>query len=788
MDVTPEKQAKAAEVRQTGALDVANLSRTMQENLGDAEIQLRESRLLLNYISTVPKQSWPDMASAPKALVAAMREHPSQAEILKTICASLYWLNRHSGIDTLYMHNPETFHMIGRALLNHPDDVQLQCIVGRVMVDVLRDFPASLCQTASENGLLDTAFGFLSAHTEHVEAQYVGLRLLMTLARTARDTTDLVREKSISKALGAMRTHDQNLFIQFAGCEMLDLLLEQGAPAADGIFREGGLGTVIAAMNTTLLGNKSVITTPSIDKFNLSQTFDKDDQKNLVEKSIRVISALYELGTKPHAEADLNLVSRAMARYLQDLVVQQWGLRALFHAMKGCEDNVSHVGQQGMRAILAAMSTHLLPCTGCEGLQVFGLSCLTIMTMRTPSNKRQMIEDNGLRVVARSMHAFADSDYVTMDGIQAIRALGQAADPRLQYSMIRAGCCGLVAQAILSRSGAESLIDITQAACLCFRCILPLDLPNDVIDLLVHEKVVDAILQAMSEHKEDEQIQADGCYTLSNILLSHDDHVKTYAHRLMPTAIHAILAGEEDAKSVLSPCLIIRQIFHGCDDIDIERRILCQDTFAACKGVDAMIHCAKISCRQGDEDEQLAISVCCILHYCAYEHDENLRDMINKDVTHILMDMMVVFKDSKCVNALITQVCLSRMSTPNTHEASCCSAAPMPDFCAKTFVRNTTRKKQKKHEEDGSAQSAAHNSTCGSDLSNPVSVVEESEKRKDVVCAEVCVVCGKTPQEMRMKMLLKCSGCTIAPRYCSATCQKVDWAVHKAACKANRKK
>jgi hypothetical protein len=52
---------------------------------------------------------------------------------------------------------------------------------------------------------------------------------------------------------------------------------------------------------------------------------------------------------------------------------------------------------------------------------------------------------------------------------------------------------------------------------------------------------------------------------------------------------------------------------------------------------------------------------------------------------------------------------------------------------------------------------------------------------------EVCVACGKTAADARVKKLLKCSACTMAPKYCSAGCQHACWAAHKAECKANRK-
>ncbi len=52
---------------------------------------------------------------------------------------------------------------------------------------------------------------------------------------------------------------------------------------------------------------------------------------------------------------------------------------------------------------------------------------------------------------------------------------------------------------------------------------------------------------------------------------------------------------------------------------------------------------------------------------------------------------------------------------------------------------------------------------------------------------DVCMACGRTAADAMMKKLLKCSACTVAPKYCSAECQHACWAAHKAECKANKK-
>jgi hypothetical protein len=62
-------------------------------------------------------------------------------------------------------------------------------------------------------------------------------------------------------------------------------------------------------------------------------------------------------------------------------------------------------------------------------------------------------------------------------------------------------------------------------------------------------------------------------------------------------------------------------------------------------------------------------------------------------------------------------------------------------------------------------------------------VVKEYERLR---VTEPCAGCGKTAAVCGLERLMQCSACTIAPKYCSAACQKACWPAHKAECTANR--
>jgi hypothetical protein len=520
-----------------GVLDVAQLLQNMKENLAIAEIQAREGRLLLNYLSTVPKKSWPDMARVPQVLIASMKAHPVTSGLLRIHCASLHWINRQSGINTGYMKDPETFLVIRRTFMSNPDDIVLQSIAIRVMVDVMRvfqfQFPSSLSEAISKSGILSAAFRFLDAHIQHAEAQFLGVRFAGCVLHIAQDTshtTKYVRDSNISVALRAMRTHGSNMFVLWAGMEVLLMVLERSRATADTIWRQGGMRCVIAAINACLLADKcTVFEPPAICKFALIQTSDSNDELRLLGFGAQMIHRLYEYGTKPRcAETDLNVIARAMSRFLQDRSLQESGIIAYSFAMSACKDNVEHAGPQGMSAILAAMSTHQHMDTKGESLQALGLNCLSEMTVHTQIHKLRMISDGGLDIVGRIMEACANSKIVTADAIQAIYCVGQRGGRELQETMILLGNCKMVAKAMISHSDVASRQEVARRGCLCLTNVIPLFLSQDLIDRLVHDKVVDAILQAMREFKEHKSIQEHGSEVLCTLLLGEDEHIKTY--------------------------------------------------------------------------------------------------------------------------------------------------------------------------------------------------------------------------------------------------------------------
>jgi hypothetical protein len=71
--------------------------------------------------------------------------------------------------------------------------------------------------------------------------------------------------------------------------------------------------------------------------------------------------------------------------------------------------------------------------------------------------------------------------------------------------------------------------------------------------------------------------------------------------------------------------------------------------------------------------------------------------------------------------------------------------------------------------------SAQQTSSTDHDENGAPSIGSRDRTSAERESGEVCAACGKTSADTGSQSLMRCSACTIAPRYCSVACQKACW-------------
>jgi hypothetical protein len=802
----------------------------MEENVADAEIQTKSCQSFLNDLCRVPQPENSDRApvaleldfnKAASILIKAMKAHPSHVELQKSACLCLDMMVRLkvagqgscSAQSLECLEKPDAFGVIADAFVNHPDDADLlmQISACQALTVILRHYSGSckpLKKIIASCGIFRATVTALTTHKQAAEMQKFGMDMLKLLCNTLKDAKEMLKHDAIGAVLKGMTAHKKNTVVQIAGCELLHDIVDQSAAIADDLWKHGAMGIVLGALDTYNLGSWEPELTLTISStLNL---IERSNKGGFVLKCLDFIRQMYEKASKPRPQASIGAVSSVLARHLQDANIQEYGLHALSRAMELCDQNIEILGQRDMRAVLGAISTHH------ENLNLVlhGLDCACRMTFRGESNRNRklMVEDNSLSVVLRIMAAHKNSGVLQLKAIGTMACLAQGDDISVKEAMIKAGCVGAVVQAMLHYKGEDDeRAEMACRGCECLKMLINAKLSSDTMALFVQQNGVDACLDVMLKWKDYHDIQADCCEAFTQGLILHTDVIKTYGQRMIRAIVRAMLAYQNDNDLQRYACFSIRKILHHFSVTDA--RQLVQDEFATCGGLDAIFQCTRMFSASNFED--IAVDACWAVYYAAYENHRNRVYFFEHNILMILASINARYKNKERVLTALasagslfihtgtvpssaSDVHANKASggkspvncAKETHDDSSCNTEQLSNsFAAHTLNRtqkqasHTMNQTQNQAAPQYDTQNQATLQQQGQSQKKPKSETNSQRPRSE----QTCVACGKTPAEMGIRELLKCSACTIAPKYCSAGCQKACWGEHKTECKANRK-
>jgi hypothetical protein len=194
-----------------------------------------------------------------------------------------------------------------------------------------------------------------------------------------------------------------------------------------------------------------------------------------------------------------------------------------------------------------------------------------------------------------------------------------------------------------------------------------------------------------------------------------------------------------------------------------------------------MLICTKSCC-----SSDYAQNVCYVLQCATFENETNIHAILDKSFANVFLNMAEMYQHDEWVMPALTSLFLFITSGPRKRAAKSHSTASTPSCSTKASAGPTDSKDRPvntgKHTHVGTASTDSQHATGMHHTSSDVCAKDLGQHK-----CEVCATCSKTAADVGMKRLFKCSGCTVAPRYCTAECQKANWAAHKAECKVNRK-
>jgi hypothetical protein len=103
--------------------------------------------------------------------------------------------------------------------------------------------------------------------------------------------------------------------------------------------------------------------------------------------------------------------------------------------------------------------------------------------------------------------------------------------------------------------------------------------------------------------------------------------------------------------------------------------------------------------------------------------------------------------------------------------------------CGESVMYEIEECEEREREEAKTKKSEVLDSDSGDVVGEECDDTEHARQKRS---STSCAACGKQAHEVGIKKLHRCDACTIAPRYCSAECQKAMWPTHKVECRAHR--
>jgi hypothetical protein len=829
MPTRGKKANKSSAASQKNDLDIGSLVQKIANNPDNCHLQICSMLLLLEILSA-PERPEFDALKATKVLILSIKTYPQQPELQRCACNCLWCIAQGSPASLKLVRTPEVLAAVKENIINHPCDIQVLYASLRIMVGMFldpRNCNDSLRKHATESGIIKNIFELLDVYMENSDIQYLGMTVSLLVWKTVT-TAQIATKDALSTTLKAMQAHSKNLHVQLSCCSLILHIISNDVESVDEAWKQGVMKDVLRALDACLYSDSSTFQQYVTKYIGVSYQSDKDDERSQILRCLRIIDQMYECGSEPRVEADLHVIAAAMAKYLQDAALQEIGINAIWKVMRRLEaaENIKHLGQQGIRAVLSSMVTLQKH----QAAQLVAFECLNMFLDYSPSNSTVMIQNNALSVVIRSMKLHQKSLFMNLCGIRFFCLMSRDLDPPGKDALVKTGCFGAVAAAIRLDDDDDKKRSLAAYGCACIRNMLSPDFSDDVRKQIVREDFFPAILHAMDACQDNEEAQTNGVYAMHMVCSNNMTHATRYFNDMIPRVVFAMRVCSQDEYLHLLACDTIGQMFEYVASHDMGFPAF-QNRFASHQGPDAVICCARM--HRGLHGAEVAAQACRVLYHAAYDHDINRRYLINHNILTVLTEIMELHKNDPSVletatmaYAMITRPCNSDTSQNTSadsgsdgvphhsinsalpreskgqnrtfgvaiHGAHVCTEAAVTGIPVQNNVKNCGTINCLDNDCcDGLQNANTKTSYVGNTetlKSGEVKPCDDlaSMKQQDLWMSNgACQACGKTSEDVGMKQLLKCSACTLATRYCSAACQKACWGAHKAECKANRK-
>jgi hypothetical protein len=546
-------------------------------------------------------------------------------------------------------------------------------------------------------------------------------------------------------------------------------------------------------------------------------------------------------GYQVHEEQ--TIILRTMEKYMDcDAELHYEAIRFLSIAKSRNKDFSAKVGVSGAKTVLRSVTVHAQD----EPTQKMGFVVLADLASAKYSAASAdhnaaayLAQDTCLRTLVNNTIMWIDSVAVqgaAMEMFHMISKYTVTLDSKM--AMVHAGCVDAIVKSMRIHTDARESV-VQRAGCHALFCITELFLPCELRTRMLEEGAADTALQSVVKNMNDDaDIVMNACCFLHNLLMQHPSNVGVAGKKIMPVLIKVTgtpkYANDWFVHNSAGSTLL--NILTHAGSISSAHLVAAQNDFAMHAGVHAATTCLNSCarnhlpvCAPGAVGNWADVAQRCLhnIKIAVRNHKKNqvlcasegvsasiIRLLAKPVFNHLVLDGCIVLSYMIDGNKAAAEMLVKQGAVPMFAKGARMAADPVRlgllqniiDTLAPGYDDSQAHlwSGQNSRESDhmaGSKQAmpktaGASSNSDQSDRSGDVAAfVAANEKSKKASAggqklrkAEGCSKCGTTPADLGVEKLLKCSGCTIAPLYCSVVCQQACWKAHKADCKANKKK
>jgi hypothetical protein len=810
--------------------EISKLVSHMQDKVDDAVAQTSLSTHLLKILEIlfhetpgVPRfRALLDMTVVSRTLVSTMCAHPQNTTLQINLCKCLHLISAQHPSNRACLLGENVLSALVQTMNNNVDEIGIQVAACQALSEALRDLfvqniPSSLKKPPMNvvESIVSACMQAMRIHTTDDTLNRFALHVIFVLYRYSPGCPDLLLDNDgIGMIIRSMQAFGRNDALQLAACNLISCLVrEDNKTILARLSQEDAASAVLAAMDVLMHGkNEGSRHGQEPQNGTAYITVISYEGEGVMQLCLSTLLQLYsEEPEVPHEQKGLGILPRACAKYLQNRDVQRMGTRLMEKVVEVCAENMQHIGRPGIRAAISAMVAH----NGNEEVLCWAMSFLATMTTENKKWAEMIVEDGGLRVLVRNLEQCPPGEMQRLT-IRTICAM--ATDVQMKETMIKAGCAKALSTAILAYTGMEEAAHDTghKTDWLAFASYtLPVisdhRLPHCLRARLVKDRIVEAAVHLMSKHQDRMDVQERCCRTIQNVLGNHLENMHA-AGRLVTPALACAMLTHKDAlyiqKIACQMLSLIAETMTGSD-----ARSEHQELLRECGAIKAFVQCIELY----DHPDGFYLAGnplhvfsygCRGVHAAIRDNLENSEYCCNADseVNGMKALMAADFHyinnplyDSHyrhaaaCMGYILVDVQdmieAKAAGVEHGHKASSQVMEPSASNLSKV-QKHACEHVQLGSHKLGEDTEPSPRAIQGHDAAR--AHIQQSDagpmvNRESAVTAG-CAACGKTPDDLGVGKLHRCSACTLAPRYCSAECQRACWSQHKAECKANKKK